>query len=97
MQIVAHPDGIIFSVRVTPRASLDAIEGEFQGALKIRLTAPPVDDRANDALRKFLAASLGIAASSIKIISGEKSRTKRILIKGLTQAQLQHCLGPKGA
>ena len=53
---------IVFAVRVTPRASRDAIEGEYQGALKVRLTAPPVDDRANDALRRLLAARLNVPA-----------------------------------
>lgn len=84
-----HPDGVIFAVRVTPRASRDAIEGEYQGALKVRLTAPPLDSRANDALRKFLAASLKVPVSAVKIIAGEKSRTKRVLIVGVTRAQVQ--------
>jgi uncharacterized protein len=92
MEITAHPDGVIFAVRVTPRASRNAIEGECQGALKVRLTAPPVDSRANDALRKLLAANLKVPASAVKIITGEKSRTKRVLIVGVARAQVQQLL-----
>ncbi|HKQ87546.1 MAG TPA: DUF167 domain-containing protein, partial [Candidatus Acidoferrales bacterium] len=93
MEIAQHPDGVTIAVRVTPRASRDAIEGEYQGALKVRLTAPPVDSRANDALRKFLAANLNVPASAVKIIAGEKSRTKRVLVTGITRAQAQQLLG----
>ena len=60
MEIQERDGEVIFAVRVTPRASRDAIEGEYQGALKVRLTAPPVDDRANDALRRLLAARLNV-------------------------------------
>ncbi|MGH9573133.1 MAG: DUF167 domain-containing protein [Candidatus Acidiferrales bacterium] len=93
MEILQHPEGVSFAVRVTPRASRDAIEGEYQGALRVRLTAPPVDSRANDALRKLLAANLKVPASAVKIIAGEKSRTKRVLIVGITRAQAQQLLG----
>jgi uncharacterized protein len=75
-------------VRVIPRASRDAIEGEFQGALKVRLTAPPIEDRANDALRRLLATRLNVPVSAVRIVSGEKSRNKRVLVVGVTQAQV---------
>ena len=75
-------------MRLSPRASRDAIEGEFQSALKIRLTAPPVENRANDALRKFLAANLNVPASAVKILSGEKSRRKRIAVEGVSASQI---------
>jgi uncharacterized protein len=59
---ISERDGsFVFPVRVTPRASRDAIEGEYQGALKVRLTAPPAEDRANDALRRLLAARLNVS------------------------------------
>ena len=93
MEIAQHPNGVTFAVRVTPRASRDAIDGEYQGALKVRLTAPLVDSRANDALRKFLAANLNVPSSAVKIIAGEKSRTKRLLVTGITRAQAQQLLG----
>jgi uncharacterized protein (TIGR00251 family) len=75
-------------VRVQPRASRDAVAGEVEGALKIRLTAPPVDDRANEALRRFLAAELKIGISAVRIAGGERSRTKRIEIRGVEQARI---------
>lgn len=64
---------ITFSVRVVPRASRDAIEGEHQGALKVRLTAPPMDDRANDALIQLLAERLNVSRSAVRIVAGEKA------------------------
>ena len=66
-----------------PRASRDEIAGEWQEGLKIRLTAPPVDDRANEALRRFLAASLKVPLSAVRIAAGERSRTKRVEIRGV--------------
>jgi uncharacterized protein (TIGR00251 family) len=86
---ISERDGsIAFAVRVTPRASRDAVEGEYQGALKVRLTAPPVEDRANDALRRLLAARLNVPVSAVRIVGGEKSRNKQIAIAGVTRAQV---------
>ncbi len=86
---ISERDGsIVFAVRVTPRASRDAIEGEYQGALKVRLTAPPVEDRANDALRRLLAARLNVPVSAVRIVGGEKSRNKRVAVAGVTRAQV---------
>jgi uncharacterized protein len=75
---------VSFSVRVQPRASRDEFVGEWQDGLKIRLTAPPVDDRANEALMKFLAASLKVPLSAVRIASGVRSRTKCVEIRGVT-------------
>ena len=86
---ISERDGsIAFAVRVTPRASRAAVEGEYQGALKVRLTAPPVEDRANDALRRLLAARLNVPVSAVRIVGGEKSRNKRVSVAGVTRAQL---------
>jgi uncharacterized protein (TIGR00251 family) len=84
--------GVVFSVRVQPRASRDAIAGEMEGAMKIRLTASPVEDRANEALRRFLAARLKIPFSAVRIAAGEKSRIKRIEIQGVTSSQVRALL-----
>jgi len=82
---VFEKDGVVsFTVRVQPRASRDEFAGEYQDALKIRLTAPPVDDRANEALRKLLASRLKVPMSAVRIASGEHSRTKRVEIRGVT-------------
>jgi uncharacterized protein len=88
IEIVETTTGVTFKVRVAPRASRDAIEGEYQGALKIRLTAPPVDDRANDALRRLLADRLNVPVSAVRIVAGQKSRTKRVEIAGVASIQV---------
>jgi uncharacterized protein (TIGR00251 family) len=82
-------NSITFSVRVQPRAGRNAIRGVHEGALKVALTAPPVDGRANEALRRFLAESLNVPASAVTILSGERSRTKRIEVRGATAANLR--------
>jgi uncharacterized protein (TIGR00251 family) len=79
---------VIFSVRVQPRASKDEIAGEMGGALKVRLRAPAVEDRANEALVEFLAELLKTSRSAVRILSGERSRTKRIEIRGVTRQQV---------
>jgi uncharacterized protein len=88
MEIKQSLEAVSFDVRVAPRASRDAIEGEHAGALKIRLTAPPVDDRANESLRHLLARRLKVPVSAVRIVSGEKSRSKRVAISGVTREQI---------
>jgi uncharacterized protein (TIGR00251 family) len=82
----------IFSVRVQPRASKDEIAGEMNGALKVRLQAPAVEDRANEALIEFLAGLLKMPKSAVRILSGDRSRTKRIEIRGVTGQQVHALL-----
>ena len=85
--------GIVsFLVRLQPRASQDAISGVIDGALKIRLCAPPVDNRANEALLAFLAGVLKTSKSAVRIRSGEQSRTKRIEVFGITRQQIESLL-----
>jgi uncharacterized protein len=86
--VTERAGGVTFEVRVQPRASRTGISGEYQGALKIRLTAPPVDDRANEALCRFLSECLNVPLSAVKILSGEKSRTKRVQVQGIAAAQI---------
>ena len=78
----------IFSVRVQPRASKDEIAGEMGGALKVRLQAPAVEDLANEALVEYLAELLKRPKSAVRILGGERSRTKRIEIHGVTRQQV---------
>jgi uncharacterized protein (TIGR00251 family) len=78
---------VILSVRVQPLASKDEIAGEMGGALRVRLRAPAVEDRANAALAEFLAQLLKRPRSAVRILSGERSRTKRIEISGVTRQQ----------
>jgi uncharacterized protein (TIGR00251 family) len=82
---IGDEDGTVsFIVRVQPRASRDEIVGEYLDGLKIRLTAPPIDDRANQALRKLLATRLKVPLAAVRIASGERSRTKRVEVLGVT-------------
>ena len=81
-------NAVIFSVRVQPRASRDEIAGEIDGALKVRLQAPALEDRANQALCEYLARLLKTSKSAVRISGGERSRTKRIEIRGVTEQQV---------
>ena len=83
---------MIFAVRVQTRASKDEIAGEMGGALKVRLRAPAVEDRANEALVEFLAELLKTSRSAVSILSGERSRVKRIEILGVTRQQVLNLL-----
>jgi uncharacterized protein len=86
---IEEREGVVtFGVRVAPRASRDAIEGEYDGSLKVRLTAPPVDDQANHALRRLLAARLNVPLGAVRIVAGEKNRSKRVAVAGITAAEV---------
>jgi uncharacterized protein (TIGR00251 family) len=95
IELTEQTDAIVFAVRVQPRASRNAVEGEWQGALKVRLTAPPVDDKANAALCVFLAEQLNIPRSAVRILAGERSRNKRVEVRGVTVEQIR-CLAKEG-
>src|SRR5215469_8666626 len=91
--------GITFAVKVHPRARKNAITGVIGDALKLALTAPPVDGRANQAVIEFFAELFEIPRSSVTIASGETSRNKLVRIAGLTKAavatRLSEWLGEK--
>ncbi len=72
-----------FTVRVTPRASREAIAGVHDGALKVALTAPPVEGAANAALIALLAKALGVPKRAVRIASGETGRVKRVEVEGV--------------
>ena len=80
-------------VRVQPRASRDEIAGERDGELVVRVTAPPVDGRANDALCKLLAKRLRIAPSRVSVVRGASSRHKLLEIEGIDAATVREALG----
>lgn len=92
LEIQDREGAAIFSVRVQPRASKNEIAGEMAGALKVRLQAPAVEDRANEALIEFLAGLLKMPKSAVRILSGDRSRTKRLEICGVTGQQIQALL-----
>ncbi len=81
-----------FSVRVQPRASRDEIAGVIDGAMKIRLCAPAVENRANEALVEFLSSVLKTSKSAVRIRSGEQSRSKRVEVVGVTRQQIESLL-----
>jgi len=83
---------VIFAVRVQPHASKDEISGEIAGAIKIRLRAPTLEGRANDALIEFLAQLLKTSKGAVRILSGERSRIKRVEIRGVTKTQIEQLI-----
>ena len=83
---------VTVSVRVQPRASKDEIAGAMDGALKIRLRAPSLENRANEALIEFLADLLKTSKSAVRIQSGAQSRIKRVEIRGITRQQILNLL-----
>jgi uncharacterized protein len=84
-----------FAVRVQPRASREAIEGVRDGALRVRLTAPPIEGEANEALVRLLASRLNVPKSAVRILSGSRGRTKRVAVRGVTSAQVQALTAPE--
>jgi len=89
---------VTFAVKLVPRASRNEIVGVESDALKIRLTAPPVEGKANEALVKFLAECLDVGRSQIEIVSGEKSRHKMVRVRGISATQIEDKIvqDPKG-
>ncbi len=84
------------SVRIQPRASKNEIVVQSDGSLKIRLTAPPVDGAANEALIAFLAKVLRVSRSQIEILSGHTSREKRVRIGGISRDDAERILNAGG-
>lgn len=78
--------GVELDVRVIPRARRTQLAGTRDGALLVRLAAPPVDGAANDALIAFLAETLAVPRRAIRVVSGEHSRHKRLAIEGVSAA-----------
>jgi len=86
------PGGASFAVRVHPRARRDAVVGESGNALKLDLTAPPVDGKANESCIRFFADILELPRSSVTIASGRNSRNKVIRVMGRTAEQVRERL-----
>jgi hypothetical protein len=87
------PNGVTFAIKVHPRAKKNAITGEVGDALKVALTAPPVDGKANQACIEFFAKLLKVPRSSVTIAAGLTSRNKVIRVAGLNVQQVQERLG----
>jgi uncharacterized protein len=82
--LTTTPDGVRIAVRVMPRSSRNSIDGVRDGRLLVRVTAPPVDDAANEALVAVLAGALALPRHSIRITAGAASRNKTVAIAGIT-------------
>jgi hypothetical protein len=94
LRLASQSDGTVrLEVRATPRARASSIVGVREGALAVRLAAPPADGAANEELVDFLARLLGIARSSIEIVRGHGSRTKLVEVRGLQPADIRSGLG----
>ena len=86
------PAGATFAVKLHPRARKNAITGEVGDALKVALTAPPVDGKANQACIEFFAKLLNVPRSSVTIAAGQTSRNKVIRVAGLSAAEVRRRL-----
>ena len=87
------PTGATFAVKVHPRAKKNTITGEVGDALKLSLTAPPADGKANDACIEFFAKLLNLPRSSVTIAAGQTSRNKVIRVMGLSAEEIKKRLG----
>lgn len=81
--VEARGDGVDVHVHVQPRAGRDAIVGRHGAALKVRVTAPPLDGRANDAVCRLVADALGVRPSAVRVVGGSTSRVKRLRVDGV--------------
>ena len=84
---------LTFNVRVVPRASRSEIVGEHDGALRVRIAAPPVDGAANEALVRLLARKLRVSRSAIEITGGQTSKLKVISVTGVSPAAWRDLIG----
>jgi uncharacterized protein (TIGR00251 family) len=89
IQLGQHAEGVVLPVRAQPGARKIGIVGEQAGALKVAVTAPPEDGRANKALVEAVREALGLKRSQVELLSGQSSRDKRFLIRGLLAKDLQ--------
>ena len=83
---------VTIKVRVQPRASRTEVAGEHAGGIKVRVTAPPVDGKANEECRRYLAKLLKVSATSVEIISGESSRDKVIRVSNISAQRVLEAL-----
>ena len=95
ISITEHSEGCLLAVRAQPGARKNAIVGERNGALKIAVTAPPEDGRANDAIADQLRKWLGLKRGQLELFGGPRSRAKQFLIRGLNARQMLELIGRK--
>lgn len=88
LELTSQEGGVSFPVRVSPRASREELGPVREGALCVRLCAPPVENAANQALVALVAKRLGVAKGRVRVLSGQKSRQKRVWVEGLAPEQV---------
>jgi len=87
------PEGVVLTLKVIPRSSVNAVAGPQADALKLKVTAPPVDSAANAEVVRFLAEVLEVPRGAVQLLRGATSRHKQVRVVGLTAAQVQQRLG----
>ncbi|MDP9375150.1 MAG: DUF167 domain-containing protein [Chloroflexota bacterium] len=95
LALTPAPDGVMIPVRALPRAGRNAVGGVTEGALRVRLTAPPVEGAANRALIAFLAGVLGVPARDLTIAGGERGRRKLVHVRSLTPDEARRRLAAR--
>jgi uncharacterized protein len=91
--ITVTKDGVILNIHATPRASKSQVQGLYGDALKVRLQAPPVDGKANEALLEFLSDTLGVPQRRLTLVSGQTGRQKRVAVPGRTPHEVAKVFG----
>src|SRR5205085_3463049 len=94
--LAEHPEGCVLPVRAQPGARKAGVKGEQNGALKLAVTAPPEDGRANAALVELLRDLLALKRSQVELIAGMTSREKKFLIRGVSREELAATLPALG-
>ena len=84
----AHQDGVILAVKLQPRASKNEIVGAIGDELKVKVTAPPVESAANEALVQLLAKTLDCAPGAVQLVRGHTSRHKQVFVRGVALAEV---------
>ena len=87
--------GVTLNVRVIPRSARSEVVGEHDGALKVKLSAPPVEGAANDELIRLLAREFGLSRSAIDIVSGQRSKAKRVRMDAIDSSRILAVLKAK--
>lgn len=93
IQLADQPDGVLLPIRVQPGARKAGVLGEQAGALKLGVTAPPQDGRANTAVVELVRELLGLKRSQVELVAGRKDRNKKLLIRGVARVDLAERIG----
>ena len=92
IKLLDTPEGVIIPVWAQPRAKKDRIVGEFNGCIKVAVTAPPEGGRANEAIAEVIADALGLRGSAVQVVGGLTSRQKQVLVKGVKRETVERVL-----